>query len=45
MLYIRSSDLAHLIAESLYPFTNHSLSPPPPEILVLLLQQDLKREF
>ena len=31
MFYIRSSDLIHLIAESLYLFTNLSLFPPPPD--------------
>ena len=29
MLYFRSSDLIHLIADSLYPFNNLSLFPPP----------------
>lgn len=28
MFYIRSSELIHLIAESLYPFTNLPISPP-----------------
>ena len=30
MLYIRSSDLIHLITESLYPRRDLSLYPPPP---------------
>ena len=33
MMFIRSSDLIHCIAESLYPFTHLSLFPPPPQPL------------
>ena len=36
VLFFRSLDLIHCIAENLYPFTNLSLSPAPPNLWQLL---------